>query len=97
MNRDKVSQEVWEAVLVDVRSELLRRIGEKGDGAFASPHETWGAVDEEVVEFKEAVQENDELAARSELLDIIVASVWGVASMKARSEKNHREEESQEL
>jgi hypothetical protein len=87
MTRDKVSQEVWEDVLHSVRSELVRRIAEKGDGAFASPHEAWGAVDEEVTEFKSAVQENDDLAARAELLDTIVACIWGVASMNAKSEK----------
>jgi tRNA(Ile2) C34 agmatinyltransferase TiaS len=91
MERDDVPQSNWERTLTEVGLELERRIDEKGSHASASLHESWGVVAEEFDEFKAAVQANDTLGARSELLDIAVATVWALASLETEVEKPCKE------
>lgn len=91
MERDRITQEGWDRAVSEVRSELERRIAEKGSGAFASLHEAWGVIDEEVTEFKDEVQANDTLKARAELLDIAVAAIVGIASLEADAQRPCRD------
>jgi hypothetical protein len=91
MERDRITQEGWERALSEVRSELDRRVAEKGDGAFASLHEAWGVIDEEIREFKDGVQAKDRLNAHAELLDIAVAAIVGIASMEAEAQRPCRD------
>ncbi len=87
MERGKIKQHTWDLTLLEVRRELDRRLLEKGDKASASLHESWGTIDEEFREFKDAVQANDTLSAKGELLDIVVAAVWALASLEADAER----------
>ena len=91
MERNTVPQTNWERTLTEVSFELDRRIAEKGNHASASLHESWGVIAEEFDEFKVAVQENDTLSARSELLDIAVAAVWALASLETEVAKPCRQ------
>jgi len=60
---------------------LRRRIKSKGDLSFTSTHEILGIIEEELLEFKEAVRGNDSDRAFEELYDIMVATFWGICSM----------------
>jgi hypothetical protein len=91
MERDRITQEGWDRAVSEVRAELDRRIAEKGDGAFASLHEAWGVIDEEMREFKDGVQAKDRLNARAEALDIAVAAIVAIASMEAEAKRPCRE------
>lgn len=87
MERDHIPKDRWERAIDEMRDQVARRLTEKGDGACASIHEAWGVLDEEVQEFKEAVQQKDRLNARAELLDIVVAALWALASLEAEADR----------
>lgn len=61
---------------------LQKHMEQKGTGAFISPHEMLGQVEEEAFEFKLGVQSNSYLDQKNELLDIAVAAIWSIASLK---------------
>ena len=67
--------------LRQVTMKLAERIHEKGPGIFVSSHEILGIVQEEVHEVLHAVQDNDRMAIRAELLDVAVATIFGIASI----------------
>lgn len=62
-------------------SEYRKELNKKGPGVFVSTHEIRGAVDEEIDEMHDAVQDNDHVKLRSELVDIMVAAMHGIASI----------------
>lgn len=55
----------------------------KGLAAFASIHEILGIVTEEYGELIDAIHKNSKELTREELLDIVVACVFGVACIDA--------------
>jgi len=61
-------------------SELHRRIEQKGDSAYASPHEIFGLLAEEMYELQMAVHKNEDIGP--ELADIGVIVLWGLASLR---------------
>jgi hypothetical protein len=82
MARVTVDDATVAGVLADVRAEITRRIGEKGNLSFASRHECLGELREEFHELEEEIIANDPDAFKHELFDIIVAAVWSICSQK---------------
>lgn len=83
--RLQIKQEQIEQAVMEFRLELDRRLKQKGYGTFASTHEIAGVVDEEHREMMEALHKNDKTHLKSELLDIAVGSVFGVACINANT------------
>lgn len=80
--RPKVTIEQIESEIRHLERMLDKRIIKHGNGAFVSPHEILGVVDEEYDEFKEAVHDNVLGEAYAELVDIAVACVFACASIR---------------
>lgn len=69
-----------EVILTNLRGELDRRLDKHGPGIYASEHETYGILHEEVDEFLEAVRNGDHHECRDELFDVAVAALFGIVS-----------------
>ena len=82
MKRKEVSTKALQYALDEAKSELSRRLGQKGHGGFASTHEMFGVLIEEVDELSEALHDNDQDQFIAELKDIVVAALFSLASMK---------------
>ena len=80
--RKPIPEIVIQKVMQSVHRSLQKAIAEKGDEAFASALEMRGAIDEEVEELHDAVHANDKAAMRSEAMDVVIAGIWGLASME---------------
>ena len=78
MPRTELTDEQIEIAFTALRTSLENAMEEKGRGSYVSWHELRGILDEEVEEFHDAVRDEDK--RREELLDILVASIWGLAS-----------------
>ena len=79
-----VADSIVTAKLVELRYTMQTRLEEKGDGTFASSHEIYGVLAEEMAEFLQAIQQHKtphELKA--ELMDIAVGAVFGIACIEA--------------
>jgi len=81
MKRKEVSTKSLTYALDEARSELSRRLGQKGYGGFASTHEMFGKLMEEVNELSEALHDNDQKQFIAELKDIVVAALFSLASI----------------
>jgi hypothetical protein len=57
---------------------------------YASKHEMLGVIDEEVDEFKLAIRSNKPARIKAELIDIVVAGLHGLATMRSRKRDNLR-------
>jgi len=83
MNRPKITKEQRKAAMRDVMYAYKAQLVAKGKHIFASRHEILGVLDEEYDEFKAKVHDNaTDTDVIDELLDIIVAAVHGIASIK---------------
>jgi len=81
MKRKEVSNKALIHALDEAKSELSRRLGQKGFGGFASTHEMFGVLMEEVNELSEALHDNNEEQFVAELKDIVVAALFSLASI----------------
>lgn len=81
MNRKEVSNKAIMYALEEAKSELSRRLGQKGFGGFASTHEMFGKLTEEVNELSEALHANDQKWFVAELKDVVVAALFSLASI----------------
>jgi NTP pyrophosphatase (non-canonical NTP hydrolase) len=81
MKRKEVSTKALKYALDEARSELSRRLGQKGYGGFVSTHEMFGKLMEEVNELSEALHDNDQEQFIAELKDIVVAALFSLASI----------------
>ena len=81
--RPKISNEVLAYIYTSLQQELLRQIQTKGYDGFVSSLETRGAVGEELDEFNAAVHAHDQDGAKRELMDVMIAAFWGLASQQA--------------
>jgi len=84
-NRKEVNWKSIDSAIEDVRDMIMQRIGEKGDGTFASRHEIFGIVSEEYHELVDALTENNNSYYSAELIDVAVACIFGLACVKART------------
>ncbi len=80
MTRDKIDLEYLEFCIKKVTEKVYARITEKGDGAYAGPHEAYGIIAEEFSELSDAMKANDAENFRDELTDIAVGCILGLAS-----------------
>lgn len=81
--RIPVSDEDMMLALKKLSEGLQRRVKEKGRGSFIGIHEISGIMDEEFDEFKGEVHADDRMGAMSELIDMGVTSLFGIASISA--------------
>ena len=80
MIRDKLDMEYLRYCQLKVGAKVDERILEKGSGAYAGPHETYGIIAEEFDELRDAMRANSAGDFRDELIDIAVACIVGLAS-----------------
>ena len=80
MQRDKIDLNYLQFCITKVTEKVDFRIQQKGDGAYAGPHETYGILAEEFDELLDALRANDADSFRDELGDIIVGCLIGLAS-----------------
>lgn len=80
MTRDRLERSAIDDAICEVRAMVAYRIRQKGDGAYTGPHETFGIVHEEYRELDDAMRANDADKFRSELVDVAVACIIGMAS-----------------
>ena len=78
--RGQVSFDFCDAALGVIRVATKRRLEEKGNGGFASIHEALGVITEEYHELVRAIESDDRKAIHGELVDVVVACVFALAS-----------------
>lgn len=83
MNRPQISELQIQQVVANFEMALRERLQQKGHGAFVSTHEIVGVVAEEYDEMMDALRQNNRPNFRSELLDVAVGCVFGVACVDA--------------
>jgi hypothetical protein len=82
---DVTDQEMIDAVRV-VTDSLQRRVAEKGRKCYIGPHEIYGTAAEEFnKELLDAMHKNDREGFCSELVDVAVTCLFGLASIRARA------------
>ncbi len=82
MTRKSLTFNALGEALGEIGRMVSLRLQEKGDGAYAGPHECYGIIAEEFEkELLDALHANDRQAFRKELLDIAVACAIGMASI----------------
>lgn len=82
MKRDMVSQERVEKALEKFRQHFNKRLKKKGYGAYASSHEAYGIIAEEMHELMVELHGNNKTKFVDEALDIAVACIWAAASLE---------------
>jgi len=82
--RDPITQLNIVGVKDDFERALQKAINKKGGGAFASCHEIYGALAEEMKELLDEIHHGDVSSASEELLDIAVIALWGAASINQK-------------
>lgn len=87
MKRDLVTSTQIDQVFDTLKTHLKIRIEQHGQGAFSSSHELWGVLDEEVIELKEAIQQNNPSAIEMESYDVAISAIWGIVSQLATQQK----------
>lgn len=73
---------------------LDKAIEKHGRGLCASNHEAVGLIEEELMELKQAIHDNDQKQIMLELADVAIAAFYGIASnlhRPARSQSKHKE------
>lgn len=82
--RSRLTEKQVGQAMITLKNNLLTRLTEKGYGSFVSRHEILGIVTEEACrELWKAVHVGTLEDVRSELLDVAVACVFGVACIDA--------------
>ena len=75
-------------MIVDAKNLITKHLNskriDKGDHLFMSTHEVLGVIVEEFDELKEAIHLNDKQKIQNELLDLIIASTWGLISLRSK-------------
>ena len=80
LNRQAVTQEDIVLGIIQLETKLTKRLEQKGYGAYASRHEILGILEEEMIEVKEAIREDDQEGHdhyAQELMDVAVGALFG--------------------
>ncbi len=78
----KISKLDFERVIIeDFKPQLRKAIKQKGSGSYSSIHEILGLLTEEYHEIIDAVHKKDVKDVKSELIDVAIVALWGVASI----------------
>jgi hypothetical protein len=80
MTRDEISvtdiSEALDLAMIKASKKMVNK------GALSSTHEAYGKICEEVYEAMKEMHKNNTEAFKDELVDIMVACAWGIASLK---------------
>ncbi len=82
MQRHQLTDNDVNTAYLAARSEINRRLKEKGRGILVTTHEILGVVTEEYHELVNAVTAADPTQVADELYDLAVACLVGAASME---------------
>ena len=90
INRPDITETDINAVFLDLQRKTAFRLNEKGTGIIISRHEMLGLIEEEMHELREAVRSGSLeifsherlLSVEDELIDIAVAAIVSLASIK---------------
>ena len=80
MPRPQVTAKQVSDAMGQLQKRLYEKIDKHGDGAYASPHETFGILWEEVDEANDEMRSGNDAGFSEELIDIAVTCIFGVAS-----------------
>lgn len=80
--RHIVLREDIELAIRAIEDKIQFRINQKGGYSYASPHEIYGILAEEVKEVLDELQANDNPEMAKELLDVAIAAIWGYISIQ---------------
>jgi len=81
--RYQLSKEKLEKELKTLKEKLYYMLDQKGYGISVSTHEIVGILEEEMREVWDALRENNNEELYKELLDVAVACLLGMASLKS--------------
>ncbi len=77
--RTELSEEQIERAVSNVSDKLEYRLAEKGRQSFASCHESYGIISEEMNELLRAIESGDFGDINEEFIDVAVAAIMGYA------------------
>lgn len=83
MKRLKVKKQYIKYARRLLKNKLNERLLKKGHQSYASVHEAYGLIAEEVKELLDAVQSNKRADVMAELLDVAVGCVFAIACNEA--------------
>lgn len=85
--RIEISEDQLERAFASVVAGTRSRMQRHGQYAHFSRHESHGIIVEETDEMFEAVRSKDREEYYTEVMDVIVAGIWALASRTARDEE----------
>jgi len=90
LKRDQTSLEEMYSFLESLKPSIKKRLAKHGYGLAVSTHEVFGILAEEMDELNDEVRNNNYELAYNELVDIAVAAMFGMCSVKNYIDKeNH--------
>jgi NTP pyrophosphatase (non-canonical NTP hydrolase) len=84
MQRPQITDKEVENAVRIFRNKLEKARLEKGNDSWASTHEIFGLLTEEVREVEDEVRTGNKVAMVDELLDVAVIAVFGVACLTSK-------------
>lgn len=83
MKRIKIRKKYIKYARRLLKEKLEYRIAQKGSHSYASVHEAYGLIAEEVKELLDAVQSNNREHVMAEMLDVAVGCIFAIACNEA--------------
>ncbi len=84
-HRQKITVHQAKSAALTAESKLMDRLNEKGYGVLVSRHEILGVLTEEYHEAVKAVESQSLKEVRSELVDLAVGCIFGIACIDAKA------------
>ena len=78
MEKEKIELDRVAEIIEEVTHHLIHALNKFNWDKIASSHEALGIITEEYYELIEAIKNNNDVATRSELIDIAVAAIFGI-------------------
>ena len=88
-HRQQITPEQVSNIVDLTEDRLFARLNEKGYGAWVSQHEILGFLTEEYHETIEAVHSKSVEDLRTELVDIAVGCIFGIACIEAKAHSDY--------
>lgn len=82
-SRKQVTDAALEEAVDAVALKLHASRAKHGTGVYVSTHEVFGVLAEEVAEVFGAMKDNNIAEVKAELVDVVVAALWGIASINS--------------
>ena len=80
MKYDEITHELVEQAIEKFRERVTTAFEKHGSQCFASAHEGYGVIAEEVAELLDAIRANDPEEIKKESMDVAVSAMWLWAS-----------------